>query len=130
MLCVAVVLSACGKGNGLPDDLVRLLGSRGIALRMTGYEAPVRSRGGYVYFAQDRKTEEAIVSAFGMKEVEADTKVFSYAAKTVPVAVVRAFLVTGRPDSLKTPSGAQFEYLFLLLSTDGRAYLVSEYAYG
>ncbi len=88
------------------------------------------SRGGYVCFAQDAHLERVLVDAFRMEEFAPGSRSFVFARERVPSAAMSVFGVGGRPASLRLSSGVRFEFLFLVLSPDGRAYLVGEYAGG
>lgn len=129
----AVLLAAvcgCALNNGLPGDLVLLLGASGIDVRVLEENAPFDSRAGFVRIAHDEVLEVRIIEAFDLQVIDLQD----------PVSVDLAGLVGGTPaalwgltgDSLKLllEDGGRFLHLYLMVTGDGRTFLLAEYAYG
>lgn len=127
---LAVIPGGCGRGNGLPGDLKNLLARNGIAVHVRGFEAPLSSRAGFVFFDHDPAIQALIVARFNLQRTEPDSRDYSFVASRVPVRPKDVWGIAGRPAKLKLDDGGQFEYLYLITTSDGRTYLAAEYAYG
>lgn len=128
----ALVLAGCGRGNGVPDDLVGHLKDGGITLRVISAHAPAANRAGYVVTADNPATVSSIITHLGLKPLPADDPSLRWCLtqQAVTVGVKAAWGVTGRPVALKLRRGGQFEYFYLVQGTNGQLYLLTEYAYG
>ena len=134
LVVVAIGLAAipvgCGRGNGLPGDLKDLLARNGIAVHVRGFEAPLSSRAGFVFFDQDPAMEAMIVARFNLQKTEPDSADYRFISARVPGKPKDVWGIAGRPAKLKLDDGGQLEYLYLITTSDGRTYLAAEYAYG
>lgn len=130
LVATAIIVSACGRGNGLPPDLANHLADRGIPISISGFDAPLSSRGGFVFFEEDPSAEAKIVAEFGLKEIDRKDRMFLFVSGKIPEKPKVLWGVAGRPKSLRLKDGAQLEFLYLLTTFEGRTYIFSEYAYG
>jgi hypothetical protein len=132
MLGVAAMLTGCGRGNGLPADLVSHLAQRGINITPSRVQAPLSSRGGYVVTGYSAHTATNIIGTFKLEATQPGDRQWRWAVDRAGGvgAVKEVWGVAGRPAQFKLKSGGQFEYFYLLITEDGLMYLVAEYAYG
>ena len=128
-IAIPLVLSGCGRNNGLPSDLTAHLAIHGIHVRASGSQAPLSSRAGFVFFDHDPAIEAKIVVEFQLEKIDPQDPRFSFYAGRLAEKPLSLWGIGGRPAILKLKDGAQFEYLYLL-TTEGRSYLFAEYAYG
>jgi hypothetical protein len=127
---IVLLVTGCGRDNGLPNDLTGHLAALGIELRASGSHAPLSSRAGYIFFDQNPEFEARIIAAFGLKEIDSQDPLFGLVSRQVSAKPIGLWGITGRPANLKLANGGQFEYLCLLTAADGHTYLCAEYAYG
>ena len=127
---IAVLVSGCKPGNGLPSDLTAHLAAHGISVRASGFHAPLSSRAGFIFFDHDPALETKIITEFDLKKIKPQDPRFNFYAGRVAAKPTSLWGIAGRPTRLKLKDGAQFEYLCLLTTADGRTYLLAEYAYG
>lgn len=132
MVAVIVVSAACSRGNGLPADIRSHLADRGITIRPSRAHAPLSRRDGYVVTPYDPQTAANIIAVFGLETIQPDASPWRLALERAGGVASPKELwgVSGRPSQLKLKNGDQFEYLYLLVTTDGWMYLLAEYAYG
>ena len=132
LLAAATILGGCGRDNGLPRELISHLSNRGIKITPSRVRAPLSSRGGYIVAPFDPRIATTIVSTFKLERIEADDHQWRMAiGQTDGTAAPKELWgVSGRPPVFKLKSGGQFEYFYLLITTDGMMYLIAEYAYG
>ncbi len=123
------LLVACTVDNGLPTDLRHHLAERGIELQELESRAPLSGRYGHIVARKDMATLQRLTEDFAMRPV-AEGAERSHCLKTLAVAAVDVWAITGRPASLKLRSGAQFEYMCVVTTPDNKMYVVAEYAYG
>jgi hypothetical protein len=78
------------------------------------------------------QTVTNIVATFKLERIGPENRQRQRAIDQAGGAVTAKELwgVAGRPSQLKLKNGAQFEYLYLLITADGLMYLIAEYAYG
>jgi hypothetical protein len=126
------LLVACGRGNGLPGDLTRHLAGRGIQVKPIQSHAPLSGRDGYVIVRHTPTTATNIIATFKLGQVRADDRQFQRVLdRAGGLTTAREIWgAAGRPAQLKLKNGGQLEYFYLLITTDGRMYLLAEYAYG
>jgi len=131
-LVVVSILGGCGRGNGLPTELMSHLADRGIMIVPSRVHAPLSSRGGYIVAPYDPRIVTAIVSAFKLERIEADNRQWRMAiGRTGGTAAPKELWGgEGRPSQFKLKSGGQFEYFYLLITDGGFMVLIAEYAYG
>jgi hypothetical protein len=127
---LTVLSSGCARDNGLPDDLTEHLAGYGISVLVLGSEAPLSSRSGHVFFAAAPGVEQEIIAALGLEPIEPGSPEFELVCARVSATPRALFGTSGRPPGLQLEDGGQFEFLYLLQTTDGRTYLLAEYAYG
>ncbi len=127
---IAALAGGCGWNNGLPYDLMGHLARHGISVRVLGSDAPLRSRAGFVFFNQDPDIEAKIIAEFDLRKIEPNNSAFNVIPALVTGKPKTLWGIGGRPAKLKLKGGAQFEYLYLLTTEDGRTYLLACYAYG
>lgn len=120
----------CGRDNGLPGDLTEHLARHGITVDVTGSQAPLSSRAGFIFFEPDPETEAKIIAEFDLGKIEPENTLFDSVSARVPAKPEALWGTAGRPEKLKLENGAQLEYLYLLTTVDGPTYLLAEYAYG
>jgi len=132
VLVVASILGGCGRGNGLPTELIGHLADRGIKIVPARVHAPFSSRGGYIVAPYDPRIATTIVSTFKLERIEADDLQWRMAIDRAggTAAPKELWGVAGRPAQFKLKSGGQFEYFYLLITNGGLMYLIAEYAYG
>lgn len=130
LIAISMLLGGCGRGNGLPDDLTAHLTGRGISVRILGFKAPLSSRAGFVFFDPDPDLEVKIIAEFHLKKIEQEDRQFDFIAARIAGKPKALWGISGRPARLKLKNGAQFEYLYLLTTEDGRTYVLAEYSYG
>ena len=132
VLLPLLALTGCGRGNGLPGDLVAHLAARGIAIDPLRAEAPLSSREGWVALKERAGLAERLVKTFTLAPVLGRDPNWDQAKVTLPagVKVRQAWGVQGRPAQFKLADGGQFEYFYLALTADGELYLLAAYAYG
>jgi hypothetical protein len=126
------LLGGCGRGNGLPGDLTSHLAGRGIQVKPIQSHAPLSGRGGYVIVRHNPTTATNLIAAFKLGQVPADDRQFRWVVERVgSISTAKEIWgAVGRPAQLKLKNGGQLEYFYLLITTDGRMYLLAEYAYG
>lgn len=128
----ALLLAGCAPDNGLPRELVSHFRARGVSLRPTRTHAPLSGRSGFVVVKADPALASRITATFGLETVANDDPRALLAMRglgcAIPITEIRG--IRARPPQLKLKSGAQFEYLFLVLTPSGELYLFTEYAYG
>jgi hypothetical protein len=131
-IIVIGICLGCGGGNGLPQDLVRHLGGKGITLKVVRSHAPLSSRGGYVIGKHEVAAEVKIVSVFNLQPLTAGDPGWQQIAARWKIGTksTSIFGATGRPAGLKLKNGSQFEYFYLVIMGDGTMWLFAEYAYG
>jgi hypothetical protein len=131
-LAVIVFLAGCGRGNGSPADITSHLAERGITIRPSRVHAPLARRDGYIVTPYDPQTAANIIAVFGLQRIQPDVSQWRLALERAGGVASPKELwgVAGRPSQLKLKDGGQFEYLYLLVTTDGWMYLLVEYAYG
>ena len=131
LLTLAFSLFACTRGNGLPDQLLAHLASRGIKVESLRIHAPYSSRGGYVVARYDEAAAKAIVTTFQLRKIGPDDPQWKFAMVQAGGGTVPSELygLTGRPEQFKLANGGQLEYFYLLVTDEGLMYLVAEYAY-
>jgi len=80
----------------------------------------------------DPQTAANIIAVFGLETIQPDASPWRLALERAGGVASPKELwgVSGRPAQLKLKNGDQFEYLYLLVTTDGWMYLLAEYAYG
>jgi hypothetical protein len=132
VLAAGLFAGGCSRDNGLPKELTRHLADRGVQITPIRAQAPLSSRGGYIVAAYNAQTVTNIVATFKLEKIESDNRQWRWAIDKAGGAVNPKELwgVAGRPAQFKLKSGAQFEYFYLLITTDGLMYLLAEYAYG
>lgn len=130
VMATAMLLGACGRGNGLPDDLAAHLAGHGISAPFSGFEAPLRSRAGLVFFGSDPVIEAKIIAEFHLKKIQREDRQFAFITTRIHGKPKALWGISGRPSQLRLKNGAQFEYLYLLTTADGRTFLLAEYSYG
>lgn len=132
ILAATALLAGCGRGNGLPGDLVAHLGSQGISIRPGRTHAPLSRRDGYVVAKHDPEVASKIVSAFKLEKIAADDRRFGMALdRAGGLATAKEIWgASGRPPQFRLQNGGQFEYFYLVVTADGWMVLVAEYAYG
>ena len=131
MTAIAIPLLAggCGRDNGLPTDLTAHLAIHGIHVRASGSQAPLSGRAGFVSFDRNPALEAKTVTKFQLGKIAPGDPRFSFYARQIAEKPLSLWGIGGRPAILKLKDGAQFEYLYLLI-TEKRCYLFAEYAYG
>jgi hypothetical protein len=131
-LAAGLLAGGCGRGNGLPSDLKTHLADRGIGIAPTRVNAPISSRGGFIVTPYNLETVTSIVTQFKLEKVGSDNPLWQQAIAKAGgnVAAKEVWAVAGRPPQFKLKNGGQFQYFYLLVTTDGTIYLIAEYAYG
>jgi hypothetical protein len=127
---IVALVAGCGRGNGLPGDLAEHLSRHGISVEILGFEAPLSSRAGFLFFEEETSIEQKIIAEFDLRKVEPGSREFESISSRVIARPEALWGVTDRPAKLKLRGGLQLEYLYLLQTGDGRTYLLAEYAYG
>lgn len=121
---------ACARANGLTGDVVGLLSDRGVKIEVLTTEAPLSSRSGVLTLRPTFQLAEKIVSALELKLIDPKDSRFRAVSGRAPGQPKALWGVSGRPQQLKLNDGAQLEYLYLLTTQEGEAYIIAEYAYG
>jgi hypothetical protein len=131
LLAVALV-AGCGRGNGLPADLVQHLAAHGIAISPTSSHAPMSQRGGYVVAPHNAAVVTNLMATFKLEKIAPEDRRWSWALSHGGgiTTAKEIWGVSGRPPQFKLKNGGQFEYFYLIITPDGRMILVAEYAYG
>lgn len=131
-VAVSVVLPGCGRGNGLPADIRSHLAERGITIRPSRVHAPLARRDGYIVTRYDPQTSATLIAVFGLERIQPGASQWRLALERAEgvTSPTELWGVSGRPSQLTLKDGGQFEYLSLLVTTDGWLYLLAEYAYG
>lgn len=132
LLGALLVLSGCGRGNGLPSDLIRHLDQRGIKVTPVRVHAPASSRYGYVVTSHAPELVSALVTTFHLQRLEPGDGQWQMAVERAGgvTSVKEVWGIAGRPAAFKFQNGGQLEYFYLLVTEDGWLYLAGEYAYG
>lgn len=132
MFASLALVTGCGRGNGLPAAIASHLAAKGIAIRVERTHAPLSSRGGYLVTRHDPKTATEIISAFKLDQMEKNDRRWGLAVKAAGgiTTATEAWGLSGRPPQFQLKGGGQFEYFFLVITSDGWMYLAAEYAYG
>lgn len=122
----------CSLDNGLPKELLGHLADRGIKVVPSRVQAPLASRAGYVVARYQAQTVTNLVATFKLERITSADPRWRLAIGKVGATVIPQELwgVAGRPPQFKLESRGQFEYFYLLITTDGQMYLIAEYAYG
>jgi hypothetical protein len=126
----ATILGGCGRGNGLPADLIGHLARRGITIKPTRVYAPLSSRGGYVVTQYSAAVATSIVTTFKLQRMKVDDVQWVIARAGGLTGVKEIWGITNRPAQFRLRGGAQFQYFYLIITEDGFMCLVAEYAYG
>lgn len=129
----AVILAGgcgCAVNNGLPGDLVTLLGDSGIEIHVLEEHAPLESRAGFVRIAHDGALEARIVSAFDLLVIDLQDPVSFDLAGRVGGTPSALWGITGDSPKLLLEDGGRFLHLYLMVTGDGRTFIFAEYAYG
>lgn len=129
----AVILAGgcgCAVNNGLPGDLVSLLGDSGIGIHVLEEHAPFDSRAGFVRIAHDEALEAMIVAAFDLLVIDLQDPVSFDLAGRVGGTPAALWGLTGETPKLLLEDGGRFLYLYLMVTDDGRTFIFAEYAYG
>jgi hypothetical protein len=132
ILGAGVALTGCGRGNGLPGDLTAHLAAQGITLKAIRAEAPISSRAGYLVAQYDPQTATNLISRFNLQIIPSGDPQWRLAIQRAgsKVAAKEVWGLAGRPPQFKLSNGSQFQYFYLLITSDGWMYLLAEYAYG
>jgi len=129
-LLLVLSVSGCAKGGRTGADAVELMESQGIRVSVIAAEAPASSRSGLLELQPDPAAEASIVREFGLSSLDPDDPRLEQVIARIPGSVALVWGVQGRPPQLKLSDGGQFETFYLVTTTDGRTYLLVEYAYG
>ncbi len=124
------VACGCAFNNGLPGDLVTLLGDSGIGIHVLEEHAPFDSRAGFVRIAHDEALEARIVAAFDLLVIDLQDPVSFDLAGRVGGTPSALWGITGDSPKLLLEDGGRFLHLYLMVTDDGRAFIFAEYAYG
>jgi hypothetical protein len=129
---VALALAACSGSNGLPAELVALLGGKGVTVRATDRYAPAARRSGWIEVAPAPALIDRIVAALGLPECAADDAGLRLQMSDLGLRldVARTYGLTKRPAALALAGGGQLEFLYLVHTQDNRLLLVAAYASG
>ena len=129
---LAASLAGCGRGNGLPADLISHLAREGIAITPQRAHAPLSSRGGYVVVDGSPSVTTNIVAKLKLQQVTPEDRQWSFVLQRVGdlPGIKEMWGIAGRPTQLRLKNGGQFEFFYVVVTLDGRIYLVAEYAYG
>lgn len=113
-------------------DLTEHLKARDIIIQPTRINAPVSKRGGFVVARYDAKVATKIIATFSLEKIPADDPHWVVTAQNIGATVTAKEIwgAPGRPSQFKLKDGGQFEYFYLLVTSDGEMYLFAEYAYG
>lgn len=125
-----VAACGCAVNNGLPGDLVTLLGDSGIGIIVLEEHAPFDSRAGFVRIAHDAEMEARIVSAFDLQAIDTHDPASVDLAGRVGGTPAALWGLTGETPKLLLEDGGRFLYLYLMVTDDGRTFVFAEYAYG
>lgn len=125
-----VVFCGCTLNNGLPGDLVSLLGDSGMEIQVLDEHAPTDSRAGFVRIAHDEHLEAGIVEAFDLSPIDLRDTVSADLAGRAGGTPAALWGVAGDVPELHLEDGGRFLYLYLMVTTDGRTFIFAEYAYG
>jgi hypothetical protein len=126
----ATMLGGCGRGNGLPSDLIGHLAGHGITIKPTRVHAPLSSRGGYVVTQYSAVVATNVVTTFKLQRMAVDDVQWVLARAGGLTGVKEIWGITNRPAQFRLRGGAQFQYFYLIITEDGFMFLVAEYAYG
>jgi len=126
----AAMLGSCGRGNGLPEDLIGHLAGLGITITPTRVHAPLSSRGGYVVAQYSAAIAANIVTTFKLQRITPEDAHSVIERAGGLTGVKEIWGLTNRPAQFRLRGGAQFQYFYLIITEDGFIYLVAEYAYG
>ena len=131
-LTVAIFLSGCGRGNGLPSDLTGHLSAHGIKIVPSSVHAPLSSRAGYITARHDAQLSANIISTFKLEKIPTEDRMWKFAIDRAGINATpkEVWGIAGRPTQFKLKNGGQFEYFFLMIAEDNSMYLIAEYAYG
>jgi hypothetical protein len=127
-----LLLSSCGMGNGIAEDLTAHLKSHGILIQPLRSSAPLNKRNGYVVVEGSKELAYRMSATFDLTKVsvqDADRIVQRQNIKD-SISIKEAWGASSRPAKFKLKNGAQFEYFYVLLTSKGELYLLVEYAYG
>jgi hypothetical protein len=129
---LALALAACSGSNGLPEDLVALLGGKGVTVRSTDRYAPAARRSGWIEVAPAPALIDRIVAALGLPECAADDAGLRLQMSDLGLRldVARVYGLTKRPAALALAGGGQLEFLYLVHTKDNRLFVVAAYASG
>lgn len=131
-ILLVLILVGCGRGNGIPSDLISHLAQAGIHITLRGEHAPMSSRGGYLVVDYSSALATDIIAKFKLRQVTPSEGLWALVRQKLeaPPTIKEMWGIGGRPQQLRLKDDAQFEFLYLIITTDGLMYLVAEYAYG
>lgn len=128
---LVALLGGCGRGNGLPADLLGHLAQQGIQIKPLGVHAPLSSRAGYVVTKFSPDVANRIVARFKLQKIDPANNQGQWVLDRAGATGAKELWgVSGRPSQFKLKNGGQFEYFYLLVTLDNQLYLLAEYAYG
>ncbi|MFN9276099.1 MAG: hypothetical protein ACK53T_01140 [Planctomycetota bacterium] len=132
LLALALALAACSGSNGLPEELVALLGGKGVTVRSTDRYAPAARRSGWIEVAPAPALIDRIVAALGLPECAADDAGLRLQMSDLGLRldITKAYGLTKRPAALALAGGGQLEFLYLVHTRDNRLLVVAAYASG
>ena len=99
-------------------------------MSVLGFQAPLSSRAGHIYFEEDPRIEQEIIAKFNLRKVQQGSPEFESISTQVAEKPKALWGVSGTPAELKLKDGGQLDYLYLLKTMEGRTYLFAQYAYG
>jgi hypothetical protein len=126
----ATLLGGCGRGSGLPSDLIGHLARQGISITPTRVHAPLSSRGGYVVAQHSASVAANIITTFKLQRMTLEDAHWVIERAEGLTGVKEIWGVADRPAQFRLRGGGQFQYFYLIITEDGFMYLVAEYAYG
>jgi len=131
-LVLVLILVGCGRGNGLPSDLIHHLAQAGINITPRRTQASLSSRGGYVVADYSPVVAANIIAQFQLRQVTPGDPQWSMVSQRLGglSTIKEMWGIGGRPTRFRLQDGAQFEFFYLVVTKDGQMYLVAEYAYG
>jgi hypothetical protein len=128
----AALVAGCGRGNGLPSDVAQHLAAHGIKISPTFSHAPMSQRDGYLVVPFNASMATHLAATFKLEKIEKEDRRWQWAVEHSGgiTTAKEIWGINGRPPQFKLKNGGQLEYFYLVVTTDGRMYLVAEYAYG
>ena len=132
LVLAGLLLTGCGRDNGLSRDLTSHLDARGIALQPSRIHAPLSERGGFLVMPYDAQVAGRIIDTFALKKLPTDDARWLGDTARMRGQIVAKDLwgASGRPPQFALKHGGQFEYFYLVVTPAGEMYLFAEYAFG